>query len=215
MKNKKFLLFDLDGTVSNSAPGVIASAVYAMEKHGVTPPDSNTMAKFLGPPLSYSFVTYAGVKEECVDEVIKLYREHYAKEGVYMNSLYDGAAEFFEQAKNAGKVLLIASSKPIYFVNIVLEYLGVAKYFDHVSAADFSSKHLSKSQSVAEAMKMASASAEDCVMIGDRMYDIEGARDNGIPCVGIVNGSIFKQELLDHGANAVADDFYALNKILL
>lgn len=215
MKDKKYLLFDLDGTVTDSAPGVIASSVYALEKQGVPIPDSRTMAKFLGPPLRYSFMTYAGVEEERVDETIRLYREHYKVEGIYKNSLYPNAAEFFEKAKAEGKVLLIASSKPLPFVNIVLEFLKVDKYFDYVSAADFTSAHLSKREIVKKAMEMANAAADDCVMIGDRCYDVEGARDNGIPCVGIVNGSIFKEELIDTGAAAVAEDYIELGKILL
>ncbi len=215
MKNKKYLLFDLDGTVTDSAPGVIASATYAMEKQGVPVPDIRTMAKFLGPPLKYSFMTYAGIAEEQVEETIKLYREHYKAKGIYQNSLYPGAAEFFAKAKAQGKVLLIASSKPLPFVKTVLEYLKVDSYFDYVSAADFSSAHLSKATIVAAAMEMAGATPDDCVMIGDRCYDVEGARDNGIPCVGIVNGSFFEKELAETGAVAVAADFNELNKILL
>ncbi|MBQ3195603.1 MAG: HAD-IA family hydrolase [Clostridia bacterium] len=215
MKNKKYLLFDLDGTVTDSAPGVIASATYAMEKQGVPVPDSKTMAKFLGPPLKYSFMTYAGIEEERVEETIKLYREHYKAKGIYQNSLYAGAAEFFEKAVQQGKVLLIASSKPLPFVKTVLEYLKVDKYFSHISAASFSDAHLSKAAIVARAMEMAGASAKDCVMIGDRCYDIEGAADNGIPCVGIVNGSIFRDELTETGAAAVAANFSELDKILL
>ncbi len=215
MKNKKYLLFDLDGTVTDSAPGVIASATYAMEKQGVPVPDSRTMAKFLGPPLKYSFMTYAGIEEERVEETIRLYREHYRADGIYKNSLYPGAAEFFEKAVSLGKVLLIASSKPKPFVETVLEYLKVDKFFSHISAASFSDAHLSKATIVAKAMEMAGATADDCVMIGDRIYDVEGARDNGLPCVGIVNGSIFEKELYETGAAAVAADYEELNKILL
>lgn len=215
MKNKKYLLFDLDGTVADSAPGVISSSIYAMKKQGVTPPDSNTMAKFLGPPLKYSFMTYAGIPEEQVEETIRLYRENYAAEGIYKSSLYPGAAEFFAAAKEKGKVMLIASSKPLPFVKTVLEFLGVDKYFDHISAVDFSSCHLSKAEIVRAAINMAGATAEDCVMIGDRFYDIEGARANGLHCVGIVNGSIFEKELKENGAAAVAADFFELAKILL
>lgn len=215
MKDKKYLLFDLDGTVSDSAPGVIASAKYAMEKMGVGIPDDSVMARFLGPPLSYSFHTYAGIPEDKVDEAIRLYREHYRVEGIYMNTLYPGAAEFFDTARSRGKVLLIASSKPLPFVNEVLRYLGVAKYFDYVSAADFSSKHISKAGIVTRAMDMAGASAGDCVMIGDRCYDVDGAKENGIPCVGIVNGSMFENELKECGAIYVAKDFFDLSKFLL
>ncbi len=215
MKNKKYLLFDLDGTVTDSAPGVIASAVYAMEKQGVPVPDSRTMAKFLGPPLKYSFMTYAGIEEERVEDTIRLYREHYRVDGIYKNSLYPGATEFLKKAVSLGKVLLIASSKPKPFVETVLEYLKVAEYFSHISAASFSDAHLSKALIVAKAMEMAGATTEDCVMIGDRCYDIEGAASNGIPCVGIVNGSIFEKELYETGAAAIAADYFELDKILL
>lgn len=215
MKNKKYLLFDLDGTVADSAPGVIASAKEALEKMGYAVPDDSVMPRFLGPPLSYSFKTYAGVPEDKVDEAIRLYREHYRVDGIYRSTLYPGAADFFGAAKEKGKVLLIASSKPLPFVKEVLRFLDVAKYFDHAAGADFSSTHLSKAGIVAQALEMAAAPKEESVMIGDRIYDVEGARDNGLPCVGIVNGSIFKEELENCGAVAVAKDFYQLTNILL
>ncbi|MBR6593554.1 MAG: HAD hydrolase-like protein [Clostridia bacterium] len=215
MKNKKYLLFDLDGTVADSAPGVIGGAKYALERLGYPLPDESLFPCFLGPPLKYSFMTYAGVSEEKVEEAIAVYREFYRETGVYMCSLYEGAADFLKKARAAGKVMLIASSKPEAFVHTVLSHLGVAEYFDHVSAASFSDAHLSKRDIVARAMAMAGASKDDCVMIGDRIYDVEGAADNGIPCVGIVNGSVFKKELTECGAYAVAEDFFELVNILL
>lgn len=215
MKNKKFLIFDLDGTVADSAPGVIAAAKYSMEKMGVAVPNGSTMARFLGPPLSYSFSVYAGVADEKLDEAIELYREYYREKGIYMCTLFPGAADFFAKAAAAGKRLLIASSKPLPFVKEVLHYLGIEAYFTCVSAPDFASNAVGKAGIIAAAIKSAAAKSENCIMIGDRHYDVEGAAENGLPCVGIVNGSVFKEELQSCGAVYVAEDFRELGNYLL
>lgn len=215
MKTKKYLLFDLDGTVADSGAGVFHSAIHAMNTMGVTPPDMDTMAKFLGPPLRYSFITYAGISEDKVDEAIRLYRENYAVEGVYKSTLFDGAREFFAAAEAAGKKMYIASAKPLPFVETVLDFLGIRRFFSGVSAADFKVAHLSKAEIVARAIAMTGADKSECLMIGDRCFDVEGAHDNGIDCVGIVNSSPFREELWQSGAINVANDFFELYNFLL
>lgn len=215
MKNKKYLLFDLDGTVTNSAPGIIDSAVYAIKKMGFDVPPMSVLKSFVGPPLRYSFTHYVGMTEAQAEEAIAIYRENYAAGGIYNNSLYDGAKEFLEQAKQAGKVLLLATSKPEKSVYVVLDYLGIRQYFDHVSAAGFTPELDSKTLIVGRALAMCGAEKSDCVMIGDRLYDVEGARNNGLECIGILNGSGLQSELEEAGADLIVDDFVALAKILL
>jgi len=119
------------------------------------------------------------------------------------------------EAKAKGKVLMIATSKPAVFADRALTALGVRQYFDHVSAASFTPELDSKAAIVARALDMAEADKEQSIMIGDRIYDIEGADANGIPCIGVVNGSMFEQELKENGAAAVVPDFFELAKILL
>lgn len=215
MKNKRFLLFDLDGTVADSAPGVMDSVEYALNKMGITPPDRGFLAKFIGPPLRFSFMEYIGLSAEDAERGVALYREHYAVEGILNTSLFDGVKEFLKAAKEKGKVLMLATSKPEVFAKRCLKNLGVEEYFDYVSAASFSPELDSKSAIIGRALTMAGADKADCVMIGDRCYDIEGARDNGIPCIGVVNGSVFEKELFETGAKAVLTDFFELRKFLL
>lgn len=215
MQNKKYLLFDLDGTVTNSAPGIIDSAVFAIEKMGFAVPPMSVLKSFVGPPLRYSFTHYVGMTEAQAEEAIAIYRENYAAGGIYNNSLYDGAKEFLKKAKDSGKVLLLATSKPEKSVFVVLDYLGIREYFDYVSAASFTPELDSKTAIVGRAIAMCGASKDDCVMIGDRLYDCEGAANNGIPCIGILNGSGLTEELEKAGAKIIVDDFDALAKILL
>lgn len=215
MKDKRFLLFDLDGTVADSAPGVMDSVEHSLKKMGITPPDRGFLAKFIGPPLRFSYMEYIGLSAEDAERGVALYREHYAVEGILNTSLFGGVKEFLAAAKEKGKVLLLATAKPEVFAKRCLANLEVDKYFDHVSAACFSPELDSKSAIVARALTMAGADKEDCVMIGDRCYDIEGAHANGIPCVGVVNGSVFEKELFESGADAVCSDFFELRKFLL
>jgi len=215
MKNKRFLLFDLDGTVADSAPGVMDSVEYALTKMGLTPPDRTFLAKFIGPPLRFSFMEYIGLSAEDAEKGVALYREHYAEKGILNTSLFAGVAEFLKEAKDKGKVLMLATSKPEIFAKRCLKDLGIEEYFDYVSAASFSPELDSKSAIVGRAIEMSGADKADCLMIGDRCYDIEGAHNNGIPCVGVVNGSPFKKELIETGAAAVVEDFYELAKFLL
>ncbi len=215
MKDKRFLIFDLDGTVADSAPGILDSVEYALNEMGLTPPDRAFLARFVGPPLRYSFTAYIGLSEEDAEKAIAFYRKHYAEKGIYNTSLFPGVAEFLKAAKERGKTLLLATSKPAVFAEKVLRMLSVFEYFDFVSAASFTPELDSKPKIIERAVAAAGAAADDCLMIGDRVYDIEGARENGIGCVGVVNGSPFAAELAENGALAVADDFFALKELLL
>ncbi len=215
MKNKQFLLFDLDGTVSDSAPGILDSVEFALTEMGINPPPRSFLAKFVGPPLRYSFTHYIGMSEADAEKAIELYRQHYAVKGIYNNSLFPGVKEFLQKAKANGKTIMLATSKPAVFAEQVLDILEVKQYFDYVSAASFTPDLDSKPKIIARAVAMAGADLVDCVMIGDRIYDIEGARENGLPCIGVVNGSPFEKELCDNKADAVLNDFYALAEFLL
>ena len=215
MKNRKYLLFDLDGTVTNSAPGIIDSAVFAIKQMGFEVPPMSVLKQFVGPPLRYSFAHYVGMSELQAEQAIAIYRESYAAGGIYNNSLYDGVKEFLEKAKSSGKVLLLATSKPEKSVYVVLDYLGIRKYFDFVSAASFSPELDSKTKIIERAISMCDCEKSDCVMIGDRLYDVEGATNNGIECIGILNGSGLYDELNNAGAVLIVEDYKTLSEILL
>lgn len=215
MKDKRFLLFDLDGTVADSALGITDSVKYALGVMGVPVPADETLALFIGPPLRYSFTHYVALTESAAEEAIALYRKHYAAEGIKNCRLFPGVKEMLTAAKQSGKVNLLATSKPRVFAEQVLELLGVADRFDYVSAASFTPDLDSKPKIIANALAALSADKGASVMIGDRVYDIEGAAENGIDSIGVVNGSRFKDELLQSGATAVVDDFYALSDFLL
>lgn len=215
MKNKRFILLDLDGTVADSAPGILDSVEHALIKMGITPPDRCFLARFVGPPLRYSFCTYIGLSEEDAEKAVALYREHYAVEGICNNHIFPGVKEFLKKAKENGKTILLATSKPAVFAHKTLELFDIQQYFDFVSAASFTPDLDSKPKIIARAMEMAGATPENCVMIGDRIYDIEGARENGLPCIGVVNGSQFEKELIENNAVAVCKDFYELSNYLL
>lgn len=215
MKDKRYLLFDLDGTVADSAPGIIDSVKYALGVMGIPVPADETLALFIGPPLRYSFTHYVALTDTVAEEAIALYRKHYAAEGINNCRLFPGVKEMLSAAKAGGRVNLLATSKPRVFADRVLELLGVGDCFDYVSAASFTPDLDSKPKIIANALAALSADKAASVMIGDRVYDIEGAKENGIDSIGVVNGSRFKDELLQSGATAVVDDFFALSELLL
>ncbi len=215
MKNRKYLLFDLDGTIVNSAPGIFHCVKHALNSMGFEVPPMDTLKLFIGPPLRYSFTEYVGMTPEQAEEAIRLYREEYVGGGIYNSNLFDGVKEFLEKAKALGKTMLLATSKPEKSVYIVLDYLGIREYFDYISAASFTPELDSKTKIVERALLMCGCDKNDCVMIGDRIYDVEGASNNGIDCIGVLNGSEFFEELRDAGAVKIVDSFASLADYLL
>ena len=131
----KYVFFDLDGTLTDSGPGIINSAIYALGKFGITITDRKQLFPFIGPPLNESFRDLFGIPEDQVPLAIQYYREDYNVKGIYENEVYEGIRETLEALYNAGVKLIIATSKPDYLAQIVLDHFDLAKYFTYVSGA--------------------------------------------------------------------------------
>lgn len=216
MKKYKYILFDLDGTITDSALGITNSVKYALNKLNAPIPPYETLCKFIGPPLQDGFRDICGFDAEKAQEAVKLYREYYETTGLYENAVYDGIPEFLRALKEKGKTVILATSKPEKFARLILEHFNLIQYFDFVAGATIDETRNKKDAVIAYALKECNITDKSlAVMVGDRHHDIFGAKQNGISCVGVLYGFGNREELESAGADYIAEDVNALYKILL
>ena len=190
----KYILFDLDGTLTDSGTGIINSAIYALGKFGITVKDRKELFPFIGPPLSESFRDLFGIPEEQVPLAIQYYREDYNVKGIYENEVYEGIRETLEELTNLGYKLIIATSKPDYLAEIVLKHFDLIKYFSYISGAvkDIRS---TKFEVINHALTYNNiASLDEVIMVGDRKYDVIGADENNIRSIAVLYGGYSTME---------------------
>ena len=201
------LLFDLDGTVMDSSPGIFASVRYALAKYGMTA-DEKVLQTFVGPPLDDSFMREFGFSKEKADEAVRFYREYYPVKGIFTQTVYPGVPEALTCLREAGRKVYLATSKPEPFAERILEHFDLRGLFDGVYGASFDDSRASKDAVLRYAVE-SRPEGERAVregrvlMIGDRKYDAEGAKVFGIPCLGVSYGYAEEGELEAAGAAAV------------
>ena len=213
----KYLLFDLDGTLTDSQEGITKSVSYALINLGVEDLPDDIKLRFIGPPLKDSFPKYCGFDEETTEKAIALYRERYSKVGKFENHPYEGIPELLKKLKDDDRVLVIASSKPTGFVEDILSKFNIREYFDVVSGADLSGAKCEKEDVIKEALDILNLQngSKDVVMIGDRNYDIYGAKYFNLDSIGVNYGFAFdKNELKDAGATFVVETVKELEELL-
>ena len=199
------LFLDLDGTLTESAPGIMSSARYALEYYGIRDVPESTLKKFIGPPLMDSFQDFFGFPPEKAREAMKKYREYFGEKGLFENSVYDGIRETLEKLKSKGKHLFLATSKPEIYTNRILEKFNLTHFFEFVGAADVEETRSEKAQIIAHVIKSANLEEEKkkgkILMIGDRKHDIIGAHKNKLPCCAVLWGYGSREEFSEFGAD--------------
>ena len=216
MKNYKYILFDLDGTITDSALGITNSVKYALNKLNAPIPPYETLCKFIGPPLLDGFRDFCGFDNEKAHTAVNLYREYYKETGIFENAVYDGIPELLKALKESGKRVILATSKPEKFAKRILEHFGLMQYFHLAAGASMDETRNNKDAVIAYALKECDINDKSfAVMVGDRHHDIDGAKVNGISCVGVLYGFGNREELEAAGADYIAEDINALYKILL
>lgn len=211
----KNVFFDLDGTITDSGEGILNSVEYALKKLGITNYERSELYGFIGPPLMVSFGEFFGLSEEKCKEGVRLYREYYSKKGIYENRLYDGIIPLLEKLKSAGINIVLATSKPHEFAEEILRYFGIARYFDHIAAAEMNGKRNEKSEIIAYALEISSAEKSKTVMVGDRRFDVLGAKAAGIASIGVLYGFGTEDELIKAGADYTAKTPESVLEIVL
>lgn len=207
MRSYDYVIFDFDGTVTDTGEGILKSLQYSFEQMGHEVPDLSDLKKFIGPPIHYSYVNFYGIDESEVEQYIKKYRERYKKTGVYECFVYDGMLETLKTLRENGVKLGIASSKPIKLVYDVMEYLRLTEYFDAVVGTQFDdSNHPGKTDLVLQSMeKLGDKDKKRTLMVGDRFFDIDGAAGAGVDSVGVTYGYGSREEFMEHNATYIVD----------
>jgi len=210
------VLFDFDGTLADTSPGILHSIRYAMEAEGLPIDPDADLNYFLGPPLYHSFTHIFGVSAEMANTLTDQYRVYYNEKGVFECTLYPGIKDLLQDLRTAGIKVAVVSSKPSHFLHMVLPYLGIDSLFDAVVGPDLENKKANKAWLVTEALRQLELPAgPEIAMLGDRQYDMVGAVDAGVTAVGVTYGYGSCQELQSTGAQHLVDNVSALRKLLL
>lgn len=210
---RKTILFDLDGTLTDSGEGIINCAILALEHFGCPIPSREEMRVFVGPPLVDSFVKH-GVPADKAEEAVAIYRSRYIPIGKYENTPYPGIRELLETLKAAGHTLYVATSKPEGMSVDILEHFDLAKYFDRICGASMDTSRSSK-EAVIEYLIRKNGRTGNMVMVGDTKFDVLGAKAHGIPCIGVSWGYGTVLDMEEAGAAAIVhtmDELLALLK---
>lgn len=218
MKKYKFLLFDLDGTLTDSEEGILNCVRYGLISCGFPVPEYDTLKAFIGPPLVVSYQELCGLSYEDTEAAILKYRERYSEKGIFENRLYDGISELLFDLKNEGYRLALATSKPEVFARRILSHFGIAEAFDAVAGSSIEREDETKADMIRLAMKrlgLTEANKPDVLMIGDRKHDILGAKECGIDVAGVQYGYAPEGELIEYGADIIAENVNALREFLV
>lgn len=207
----KAVLFDLDGTLTDSGEGIMNCARLALSHYGIEVADESSLRVFVGPPLAETFLKF-GVPAEEVDHAIEIYRSRYIPIGKYENKPYPGIRELLEKLKAEGHRLYVATSKPETTSVDILEHFDLAKYFDIIAGASFDHARHSKALVIAYLLEQTGKDL-DAVMVGDTAFDVIGAKSHGIPTVGVSWGYGKVSDMEEAGAIGIAhtmDELYDL-----
>ncbi len=210
----KYLLVDLDGTLTLSHFGIYNCIRYALAKMGKPIPTEESLKKVIGPPLFDSFTNLFGFTAKEAEEGVRFYRERYREKGLFENEPMPHAKAFLEAMHSVGYRMALATAKPKVFADRIAEEYGFTPYFTVLAVAEL--KGIStKSQVVQECMRLLGAKPCECLMIGDRQDDVLGARENGVDCAVVRCGYAEEGELENANPKYIYDDLVELEKRLL
>ncbi|MBQ9860127.1 MAG: HAD hydrolase-like protein [Clostridia bacterium] len=212
----RYVLFDLDGTLTDPGPGITNCVAYALEKFGVYPKGREELYPYIGPPLVPSFREYHGLSAEQAEQALLYYRERFSAKGLYENEVYAGIPELLAALRERGDKLIVATSKPEEFTNRILAHFDLSKYFDFVGGNTLDEARPTKASVITYIQEnYPDITADNAVMVGDRKYDIEGAHACGLPAVGVLYGYGDRAELETVCADKIAVTVSELASLLL
>ena len=216
---KQYLLFDLDGTLTDPKVGICTCVQYALASLGIEEPDLDKLEPFIGPPLKYSFMNYYHLTEEQAEAAVEKYRERFADTGIFENKLYDGIVPMLIALNSKGLHLAVASSKPQVYVERILQHFNIARYFQVIVGSELDGTRVNKDEVVEEALRQLfgdnPVDRNQVYMIGDRSYDVDGAKKAGVESVGVTYGYGSMEELKAAKADYIVRSVEELQKFLL
>lgn len=211
------ILWDLDGTLTDPKEGITKSVQYALENLGALVPSQDELEWVIGPALSKSFeVLLQSTDEASIASALELYRERFREKGLYENEVYSGIPELLRDLKNAGCHNVLATSKPKPFAEEILRHFELSQHFHLIMGSNFNGELVDKGDLIREILRRLGDSTplNRIVMIGDRRFDIEGARRNGLDVISVAYGYGSMDELEEHKPNYIAQDLAALRKLI-
>ena len=208
------IFFDLDGTLTDPALGITNAIIYARKKWGLDPGVNRDYYKFIGPPMPRSYEEFWGFSPEDARRFLDTYREYFGTIVLFENEVYPGIPELLAALKDAGCKLYVATTKPTGFSEQIVERFGIAPYFEIVSGSIPSGDN-TKADVICVARDACGVDMTSAIMVGDRLFDVEGAHACGIPCVGVTYGYGGREELQSAGADFIVDTVEQLRAILL
>ncbi|MBP3392520.1 MAG: HAD-IA family hydrolase [Clostridia bacterium] len=217
MKSYSTILFDLDGTLTDPGLGITNGILYALDKMGIEKPPRAELYDFIGPPLKATLMERFHLDAQGGTDALRYYREFYSTVGLFENEVYPGIPELLQKLREAGKTLIVATSKPEIYTKRILERFELAEYFHFVAGCTLEEERLHKDEVIAYAIDQCGLAGKEAeiVMIGDRKYDMEGAKVNNLSRIGVTYGYGSKEELEKAGADATADTAKELETLLL
>lgn len=215
-KDYKYILLDLDGTVTDSMEGITKSIQYALKHFGIKVDDLNQLRKFVGPPLKESLMEFCCFNETQAEEGIRKYRERFADTGIYENAVYPGIESLLQELNAAGKQVMLATGKPAYYAGKILDYFHLSPYFKFVGGSGLDGSLSHKDEVIRHVLESNDIhDLSQVVMVGDRKHDIHGARQVGIDSIGVLYGYGDKEELIEAGAERMVNSVEELREALL
>ena len=208
MTRYKTVLFDLDGTITDSGTGIMNAIRYAVRKSGFAEPEEAVLRSFIGPPLKEQFRKVFSLSEEEGRRMVALYREYYGEKGIFENRVYDGVPEMLDTLQKAGIRILMATSKPEKYAKLIADHFDFAKYFELIGGACMDGTRTVKEEVIEYVLETCGISEEEreyTVMVGDRSHDIIGAKKCGLHSIGVLYGYGSREELEMSGAERIAD----------
>jgi len=207
MKLKR-VFFDLDGTLTDSMPGITKGVQYALKRYGIQVDDLSVLQPFVGPPLADSFQEYYHFSEKDAEAAVYVFREYYDVEGWKDNAPFDGVEEMLSTLKKAGLRLYVATSKPEETAKRVLEYFHLTDYFEFIGGASLDEKRVNKDDVIRYVLRKNQIGEEEkdsVIMVGDRKHDVEGAHKMGLSVAGVLYGYGSREELTEAGADYLCE----------
>lgn len=211
----KYLLFDLDGTITDSQLGITNSVMYALDKYNIKVKQRSELFKFVGPPLETSFMEYYHFTKPEAMQAVEYYREYFKDTGIFENEVYKGFEELLEALVTKGYILHVATSKPEVFAKRIMDHFGLSKYFTSVCGSTLDASRSKKGDVIAYALKENNITdLSKVLMIGDREHDVIGAKENNLDCLGVLYGYGSVEELQKAGATYIVKSVAEIKNML-
>lgn len=214
--NKQFIMFDLDGTLTDPKVGITRSVQYSLNHFGIAVDNLDDLVCFIGPPLWDSYKKYYNLTEDDANLAVKKYREYFSEYGIFENIIYDGIDSLLANLKANDKTVILATSKPAVFAEKILRYFNLYDYFSFISGAELDGRRSDKEECINYAIDNCNISSLDlAVMIGDREFDIIGAKKAGVTSIGVLYGHGSYDELNKAGADFIVSSVSDLKSLLI